>query len=290
MPIIKINREDINYPNLLTQISDPPKTLYCRGNIQLLNTICFGVVGARKLTAYGKEVTSNIARDLSRSGFTVVSGLALGIDAIAHTSTLDFNGKTIAVLGSGVDDNNIFPRTNFRLAMDILDNDGLIISEYPEGFHANEKTFPQRNRIISGLSKGVIVIEADLKSGALITARWALEQNRDVFAIPGSIYSFGSIGTNKLIQRGAKLVSSIEDITEEYGDEIKISEKEISTISTKDPVEKNILAILETNDSLFIDEIVRLSTLETSKVIATLSILEIKGKIKNIGNKKYKIL
>lgn len=286
--IIEIKKKDKRFPQILREIHNCPEQLYCRGNIELLNNNCFGVVGTRKLTNYGKETAIMITRDLSHY-FTIVSGLALGIDAVAHRATLDAKEKTIAVLGSGVDDANIYPNTNFKLAMDILDNDGLIISEYAPGTHATEFTFPQRNRIISGLSRGVLIIEADKESGSLITAQLAVDQNRDVFAIPGSIFSSKSLGPNKLIQGGAKLVMSAGDILEEYNKNPELFDKQKMTISTENPIEKKILAILNENGKSHIDEIIRQSGEETSVVISALSMMEIRGVIENIQNFFYKL-
>ncbi len=286
-PIVRVNLGKENYPNLLAQISDPPGQLYCRGNLDLLSSECFAVVGTRKLTSYGKESTRNITADLARSGFTIVSGLAMGIDAVAHQATLDAGGKTTVVLGGGVDDKMIGPQVNFGLAMKVLENSGLIVSEYPEGFHPNEKTFPQRNRIISGLSRGVLVIEADEKSGALITATCAVDQNRDVFAVPGSIFSSKSVGTNNLIKKGAKLVVSVQDIIDEYGHNLNIFDKRNNIISTKNPLENSIIAILSEKGEATMDEIIRDSSEEPSKIIATISALEIRGAIKQRGDKYY---
>src|SRR3989338_5827075 len=285
--IIKIDQKSKRFPQLLAQIADPPKQLYCRGNLELLNSECIGLVGTRKLTSYGKESAQYITRGLATAGFTIVSGLAMGIDAVAHQATLDAGGRTIAVLGGGVDDKSVGPQINFKLAMDILKNHGLIISEYPEGFHANGKTFPQRNRIISGLSRGVLIVEADEKSGALITAHCALDQNRDVFAVPASIFSSKSIVPNNLIKRGAKLVISIQDIVDEYGYNLHIFDKKSDTISTKNPVQRNILAILEDKGEATADEIIGGSPEDTPKVIAAISTLEIKGVIKQRGEKYY---
>ncbi len=225
---------------------------------------------------------------LVQAGFVIVSGLALGIDAVAHQATLDCGGKTIAVLGGGVSDKDIGPQTNLPLAQNILGNDGLLISEYPDGQQIFPANFAVRDRIVSGLSKGVLVIEAPEKSGALITANCAIDQNRDVFAVPGNIFSSNSFGPNSLIKKGAKLVTSAQDILDEYGSNLKLFEEEKSVVSTKDPVQKIILAILDKNGAVFIDEIIRESELETSKVIAALSVLEIKGLIKNTGNGKYR--
>src|SRR3989344_306747 len=195
-PIINLGQTSRDYPKLLSQIADPPTRLYCRGNIKLLNTFCFGVVGTRKLTSYGKEATEKIVSGLANSGMTIVSGLAMGIDAVAHQTALDNELPTIAVLGSTVKDNNIGPRVNLTLAMEILKNNGLLISEYKKEAEVYAINFAIRDRIISGLSKGVLIVEGAEKSGSLITAKSATEQNRDVFAVPGSIFSFVSAGPN----------------------------------------------------------------------------------------------
>src|SRR3989338_4249548 len=287
-PIVQTKIGEKNYPKLLAQISDPPKMLYCRGNLELLNSECMGVVGTRKLTSYGKESAQYITRGLATAGFTIVSGLAMGIDAVAHQITLDSGGKTIAVLGGGVDDKSICPQINYKLAMDILKNHGLIISEYPEGFHANEKTFPQRNRIISGLSRGVLIVEADEKSGALITAYCALDQNRDVFAIPGSIFSSKSLGPNVLIKKGAKLIVSAQDIVDEYGHNLNLFDKNRHNMSTQNPVHKSIIDILEDKGESAADDMISyLPTLSASDILSSLSVLEINGLIKRASNGKY---
>jgi DNA processing protein len=183
-PIIEIARKTKEYPRLLSKISDPPHRLYCRGNIALLNTFCLGVVGTRKLTTYGRQATEQIVTGLANSGMTIVSGLAMGIDAVAHKSALENDLPTIAVLGSTVDDNGIGPQVNLPLAKEILKNDGLIISEYNKKSEIFPSNFAIRDRIISGLSKGVLIVEGAEKSGSLITAKSAADQNRDVFAVP----------------------------------------------------------------------------------------------------------
>lgn len=284
--IIELKPTDKDWPKLLSQISDHPKKLYCQGNLNLLKKTCFAVVGTRKLTSYGKEATQNIVQGLVQAGFVIVSGLALGIDAVAHQTTLDCGGKTIAVLGTPL--NQIYPPENSKLFHSILKNDGLIISEYPFGYPGLRINFALRDRLISGLSKGVLVIEAPEKSGALITAQCALDQNRDVFAVPGNIFSSNSIGPNSLIKKGAKLVTSAQDILDEYGSNLKLFENPKSVLSTKDPLQKIILAILDNNEAVFIDDIIRKSKKETSKIIAALSVLEIKGLVKNTGNGKYR--
>lgn len=288
-PTISITLGDAEYPERLGHISDPPRNLYCRGNIALLKTFCFGVVGTRKMTPYGKEVTRHITSQLANQGYCITSGLALGVDTTAHQATLDVGGKTIAILGTGIDDATIFPPNNLRLAHDILQKGGLIISEYPEGAPGLKHQFPARNRIISGLSHGVLIIEADQKSGALITAKCALDQNRDVFAIPGNIFSPRSIGSNLLIQQGAKLVLTAQDILSEYSEQLSVVGSELSVnLSTQDPVQKKILAILTTNGPMHIDTIITQSELQTPMVSAALSLMEIKSIVKHIGNGIYK--
>lgn len=282
---IKIGSKD--YPPLLAHIPDPPKVLYCRGNKTLLKTDCFSVVGTRKLTPYGREAAEFFVRTLSQNSFTIVSGLALGIDAIAHKTTLDVHGKTIAVLGSSIEDRYISPTTNFRLAIDILNNDGLIISEYESNIAAADFTFPRRNRIVSGLSLGVLVIEGNERSGTLITARLAAEQSRDVFAIPGNIFSPKSAGPNSLIQKGAKLVVHPDDILEEYQN-LKIC-LDKTKITGRNPLENIIIEMLNINSPLSIDAIIDETGKEAQKIVATMSLMEMDGLIKEVGPGKYKI-
>lgn len=286
--IIEVTTEEQSFPKLLSQIHDPPKKLYCRGNISLLNSSCFAVVGTRKLTSYGKETAQQIVRDLANNGFTVVSGLALGVDAIVHQATLDCGGKTIAVLGGGVSDKNIGPRTNFALAQSILKNNGLLVSEYSDKEEVFASNFAIRDRIISGLSKGVLVVEADEKSGALITAKCALDQNRDVFAVPGSILSSKSAGPNILIQNGAKLVMNAYDIINEYHENLQLFSENKKNILIKNPTEKKIIDMLDEHGILFVDNIIRRSGMETSVISVSLSMLEIRGIIKHLGNGKYR--
>ena len=209
-----ITIEDKNYPKLLKEIYAPPPLLYIKGTIEPKDDFSIGIVGTRKLSSYGREITPLITFDLAQAGLTIVSGLAKGIDTLAHQATIKAKKRTIAVLGSGLDKKSIYPAINKRLAEEISQN-GAVISEYPINTEPLIQHFPQRNRIISGLSLGILVIEAPEKSGALITAKDALEQNRDVFAIPGHILSNNSLGTNNLIKLGAKLVSHANDILEE---------------------------------------------------------------------------
>jgi len=289
MPInyneIKIIRiTDKSYPERLKKIPDPPKILYVRGKI-LPKEQCFAIVGTRKYSSYGKQITFEIASDLAETGLTIVSGLAPGIDTFAHQATLEKNGRTIAVLGTGVDDKSIYPKSNLNLAKKILENNGCLISEYPPGTPGSKFTFPQRNRIISGLSLGILVVEAKFGSGALITANWAKKQNRKIFAIPGSIYFSNSKGCHFLIKNGAKLVENARDILKELnlpaGRQVYCKELKGET------EEENLILNILKEEILSIDKIIEKTKLSAPKVLSTISILEIKGKIKNLGKNIY---
>ena len=279
-PIEEIGINDPRYPKRLATLTGAPSVLYCRGNINLMNGTCIAVVGTRMMTDYGAEATRVITSDLARSGVIIVSGLALGVDAIAHRSALDVGGKTVAVLGSGVDDDMIGPRQNMPLARDILAHDGLICSEYPPGTPADKWTFPARNRIVSGLSRGVVVTEAAIKSGALITARLAAEQGRDVYAIPGSIFWPRSSGPHHLIQNGAMAVTSAQEILKDSDIE---SGDSVSLVSTRDPVQRNIVAILDDGPA-HVEKIIETSDLSASEVMVALSHLELTGLVTSLQN------
>lgn len=287
--VIKVPSNDQRFPKLLDQISDPPKQLYCRGNLDLLNSECIAVVGTRKLTPYGKESAQYITAGLATAGFTIVSGLAMGIDAVAHQTTLDSGGKTIAVLGGGISDQNIGPKINLPLAKRILENKGLLVSEYSDKETIRACNFAIRDRIISGLSKGVVIVEADRDSGSLITAQCALDQNRDVFAVPGNIFSNRSSGSNNLIKNGAKLISSAGDVLDEYGYNLSMFGKDNGTMSPENYLDKNILAILHDRGEITADETKScLPTENMSDILSSLSRLEIKGLIKQLSNGKYR--
>lgn len=202
---------DKKYPKLLRQLPDPPPQLYYRGDLEILNNICLAVVGSRKYSEIGKRSCQKIVGPLAKNGIVIISGLAIGIDSIAHQTTLENGGKTVAVLGTGLNDNVIYPKQNIHLLEKIIDNGGLVLTEYPPESRATRYSFPQRNRIIAGLSIGTLVVEADIKSGSLITASCALDYNRDVFAVPYEITQ--KQGTNELLKNGAYLVNSSEDIT-----------------------------------------------------------------------------
>ncbi len=207
-----ICRDDPEYPPLLRQINSPPPVLYIHGNSELLGQCCIAIVGSRAATHYGRRIAASLACDLARQGMVVVSGLALGIDTEAHVGALSTTGATVAVLGCGLD--VIYPQHNSRLYQQIRER-GLLLTEYPLGTRPDAFRFPARNRIIAGMSYGVVVVEAAQKSGSLITAGMALEEGREVFAVPGQIDSFKSAGTHWLVQQGAKLITSVADIIEE---------------------------------------------------------------------------
>lgn len=274
--VLTIEGED--YPEYLREVFDPPIVLYCAGDVKALSGPAVSIVGARKPTAYGRAVTERIARDLSSRGMVVVSGMARGIDSIAHWGALQ-EGKTVAVQGSGLE--NIYPKENKRLFEKIIEK-GAVVTEYsrkspPLGFH-----FPLRNRIISGLSLAVVVVEATRKSGSLITARLALEQNREVMAVPGNVTSKLSQGTNWLIKTGARLVESWEDVAEElpmpYRDELlKQSEQTPENLSSLGPEEKQIYELLSPDSLMHVDTLVDNSTFSVSEILSYLLHLELKG-------------
>ena len=276
---------DEKYPVRLKQIADPPAMLYVKGEILSKDELCLGIVGSRQYSSYGKEAALKLAGELAAQGITVVSGLALGIDAFAHQAALNAGGRTLAVLGSGLGRKVIYPASNQKLAEKIVES-GALISEFPLEARARVEYFPMRNRVISGLSLGVLVIEAKEKSGALITANQALEQNREVFAVPGSIFSANSAGTNNLIKQGAKIAARAEDVLEELNI-MPIKEKR-TEFKAENPEEKFIFDLIaDSSEPLHIDKIIILSKLNAAIVGSRLSLLELKGLIKNIGGGNY---
>ncbi|MCD6402315.1 DNA-processing protein DprA [bacterium] len=282
--IKKIKISDPNYPQLLKEIPSPPKALYVRGEI-FPKENCFAVVGTRMCSPYGKEVALEMASALSEAGLTIVSGLAPGIDTYVHRAVVEKKKRTIAVLGTGLDRKSIYPKSNIELAEKILETGGALISEYPPGISGSQFTFPKRNRIISGLSLGVLIVEAKEKSGALITAKWAEKQERLVFAIPGSIRYLNSKGCHYLIKRGAKLVECVEDILEELPLKcLRLKFKKEVLGRTKE--ESLILEVLK-EGALEIDKIIEKTKLPAQKVAAILSVLEAEKKISNLGGNIY---
>ncbi len=270
------------YPENLKNIYDPPPVLYVKGELLKEDSLAVGIVGSRKASDYGLKMAHRIASRLAEAGIVIVSGMALGIDSAAHRGALAAKGRTIAVFACGL--NHVYPASNYRLSQEIQKN-GAVISEYPFDTVAFPAQFPARNRIISGMSLGVIVVEAGEKSGSLITADFALEQGREVFAVPGNITSPNSKGTNELIKNGAKLVSRIEDITEELNLEViykvksNICKHENPDISAEEGLILQLLDI-KNGDK---DKIAAATELPTSKVMAALTMLEIKGLIQQVG-------
>lgn len=276
---------DDDYPPLLRDIYDPPYCLFVRGDISDLS-FPLAVVGTRKCTAYGKQVTHELVSELAGQGVTIVSGLALGIDGIAHSATLRSAGKTIAVLGSGVDDASIYPRAHYQLGTEILSKGGALISEYPPGTEPTTYTFPLRNRIIAGMSLATLVIEAPKKSGSLITASCSMQNGRDVFAVPQNITSGTASGPHSLIRDGAMLVSCAEDILEALNlrdIEQFVASKEIVPDS---PTEAKLLEYL-TREAQHIDELTRATGLTSQQVNSTLTLMEMKGIVRNLGGMMY---
>lgn len=274
------------YPPLLKEIHNPPYILYIRGEDNFVSRPLLAIVGSRKLTRYGEQAAHRLAFDLAAAGITVVSGLALGIDAMAHRGALDARGITVAVLGSGADKKSVMPPNNASLAERIVAEKGTLVSEFPPGSPGSIGNFPARNRIMAGMTLGTVVVEAAEKSGSLITAGLALEFNREVFAVPGSIFSPQSTGTHNLIQKGAKLVKSAKDILEELRLEERAVRKETQTVFPLSSEEQKLADILSP-DPLHIDTIAKLSKLETSRVSSALVMLEMKGAVKNIGGQNY---
>jgi DNA processing protein len=275
--------DDPAYPPRLLNIYNPPPVLYVKGEILAQDQWAVAVVGTRGATVYGKEAARQIAGDLARNRITIVSGLARGIDSEAHRAALDAGGRTIAVLGSGVD--IIYPTESRKLAQAIAEQ-GALVSEYALGTPPEASNFPPRNRIISGLSLGVVIVEAGERSGALITADFALEQGREVFAVPGDIFRKKSMGTNKLIQQGAKAVLSVEDILEELNLTMVTQQAEVRAIVPENETEATLLEYI-TAEPIHIDELGRKSGLPIAQVSSTLALMELKGVVRQVGGMNY---
>ena len=291
---------DEEFPRRLLEIYDPPLCLYVRGDAAILNRPGVAVVGTRHPTPYGVGMAERLSCDLSAHGIIIISGLARGVDTAAHRGTVNSKGRTIAVLGTGVD--VIYPRENAKLAEQILSLGGAMISEFPIGTFAAPQNFPIRNRIISGLSAGVLVLEAGEYSGTRITARCALEQSREVYAVPGNVTNKLSWGPNTLIKQGAKLVATWEDVWEELPSEVRLqleaerpaASEPPATASLFDgaafsPHEKKIYGILRADETTHIDEIVEKleEKMSSSEMFAALFELELSGKIRQLPGKNY---
>ena len=271
---------DADYPKQLKEIADPPPLLFARGDVDLIHFPQMAIVGSRNPTSLGIQIAQDFASELTNMGFTITSGLALGIDAASHRGALSAQGKTIAVTGTGLD--RIYPASHKQLATEIINN-GVMISEFPPGTTAKANHFPRRNRIISGLCMGLLVVEAAKKSGSLITARMAMEQNREVFAIPGSIYNPLARGCNGLIRDGAKLVENTQDILEELGHLFQQTSVQKSIINSKvetglDAEQQKLLNYVLYSPTS-IDQLVNETGLLVENITAHLLILEIQGYI-----------
>jgi DNA processing protein len=272
-----------DYPRLLREIPAPPYLLYVKGTITEEDTWAVAVVGTRRSTPYGREVTRRLVAPLVRSGITVVSGMARGIDAEAHWTALKSGGRTIAVLGCGID--LVYPPEHRQLAQEIIAH-GALVSDYPLGTKPEGRNFPPRNRIISGLSLGALVIEAGMRSGALITADFAAEQGRDVFAVPGSILARGCVGTNRLIRDGAGVILSAEDILEELNLTMVAEQAEARQVLPADETEAALLGHLS-GEPTHVDELQQRMGLPIAQVTSTLALMELKGMVRQVGGMKY---
>lgn len=275
--------DDAGYPENLRAIDAPPPVLYVRGKLTPDDIWAVALVGTRRASAYGREVAHQLASELARAGVTVVSGLALGVDTVAHRAALDAGGRTLAILGSGVD--HIYPPDNRRLAAQLCEH-GAVISEYPLGTHPEASNFPPRNRVISGLSKGVVIVEAGARSGALITARFAAEQGRDVFAVPGSILHPGSAGCNELIQQGAIPLLAVRDVLEHLNFTRLAEQQSVRRLVPDDPLESKLLASLSTEPQ-HVDDLVRRVAMPSPQVNSLLVMLELKGLVRQVGSMNY---
>ena len=280
---------DENYPALLKEIHLPPALLYVKGELKK-DEFTIAVVGPRKISSYGRQVVEQFSRELSQAGMVVVSGMALGTDNLAHRECLKLKNRTIAVLGSGVNQNSVYPSANKKTA-EAIAQCGTVVSEYPFGTPPLKQHFPARNRIISGLSLAVLVIEASEKSGALITANFSLEQNREVFAVPGSVYSLNSVGTNNLIKMGAKLVTNTQEILDELNLSSAAEFSKAKEIIPENEQEEIILKkLLESDEPIHIDKLSKLTAISATEISSVLTLMEMKGKVKNVGGMCYVIV
>lgn len=278
-------RDDKNYPENLKDLDNAPMVLYIRGKLKAEDTNAVAVVGSRKMTSYGREVTEKFSSELANFGITIVSGLARGIDTAAHKGALSVGGRTIAVLGCGLD--SVYPPENTQLASEIIEKESAVVSEYPLGHPALPINFASRNRIVSGLSKAVLVVEGAEKSGTLLTASSAADQGRTVFAVPGQITSPLSAAPLFLLKNGAKIATEPSDILEELDIQVKVDREKIEKVMPSTKEETELLEIL-TNEPLHLDEVARISSLDTPSVSARLTIMELKGLVKNMGGGVYR--
>ncbi len=273
------------FPQSLKNIDRPPAIIYLKGEIKKTDRIALAVVGTRRMSLYGRQVTEKIVADLARSGMTIVSGLARGVDTIAHESALEAEGRTIAVVGSGLDEQSLYPFDNLNLAKKIVSSGGAVISEYHPKTPALPQHFPARNRLISALSLGILVTECPIKSGALLTARAGLEQGKEIFAIPGDIRNENCEGTNNLIKMGAKTITCASEVLEEFGFSKALEEK-IRHIVPETKEEAVILDYLSIQPIEF-DKLAKKTSLDSSTLSSILTMMEIQGKVRNVGMNQY---
>jgi DNA processing protein len=276
-----VTRSDPEYPPLLLEIIDPPLALHFRGDLSLLSEPSVAVVGSRRASPYSTNAADHLAKQLVAAGIVVVSGLARGVDAASHVAALNARGKTIAVLGTGID--IVYPRSNARLFRDI-ESHGVIVSEFPPGTPPKPENFPMRNRVISGLSFGTVVVEATSRSGSLITARMAAEQGREVFAVPGSIFAAGSEGTHRLIQYGAKLVHDVNDILEELPGHLPVTQS--APEEPESPL-REVLALLSRDEGIHIDTLAARAKQSSTAIAEALLQLELEGWIRSLPGARY---
>lgn len=274
---------DEDYPRRLKEIDQPPPVLYVRGTISQQDEWAVAIVGTRKVTAYGQQVAEDVAAFLARNGVTVVSGLARGVDSVAHHAALNAGGRTIAVLGSGVD--YVYPSENRALAEDLTER-GALLSSYAPGTPPESSNFPPRNRIISGLSIAVVVVEAGQKSGALITASFAVEQGREVFAVPGNIFAPQSKGANRLVRKGAHPLLSPEDLLEALNLTMITEHQSARTVLPADATEAALFSVLG-HEPMHVDEIGAKVDLPIDQVSAALALMELKGIVRQVGGMQY---
>ncbi len=281
-----ITFNDLRYPKLLKEIDNFPALLFYKGDFQKHDEFSLAVVGTRKMSLYGKQIILKIVKDLAQNNLVIVSGLAKGVDALVHQVTLESNGRTIAVLGSGLDKKSIYPFENQNLAQKIVEQNGLLLSEYPPETFPQKYFFPYRNRIVAGLTLGTLVIEAPEKSGALITARYALECGREIFAVPGNIHNLNFSGCNNLIKMGGKLVDSADDILDalNFVRTVKPVVKKIVKPSNKE--ESELLKYLS-EEPIHVDKLIEFSKLSPTIINSVLTMMEINGKIKHLGGMYY---
>ena len=289
-----VNWKEPEYPQALLQIYDPPVMLYVRGDAQILNSPSLSIVGTRRPTVYGSQMAERMGRELAARGLTIVSGLARGIDAIAHQGATAVGGRAIGVLGTGID--VCYPKENKKLYEKVLER-GAIVSEFPVGSHPAPENFPVRNRIIAGMPLGVIIVEGKQYSGSLITARLAMEFGREVFGVPGNVTQEVSFAPNLLIKQGAKLVTNAEDVIEELptpvraalvkAEAVEAEQRNLLLLDGLSDVQRKLYELLSAEESRHIDDIVDTSGLNSSEVLATLFDLEMKGIVRQLPGKQF---